>query len=209
MKKIVSFLMGLLLILSFTACTQADSEKDDSGKTSGMEDSSGAENDKYGKTLVVYYSASGNTKDAASYIAAATGGDMLELVPVNAYSSEDLNYRDSNSRVTYEHDHPEARDIELVENTIEDWEEYDTVFIGYPIWWGIAAWPIDGFIKANDFTGKTVIPFCTSASSGLGESGNLLEEMAGSGDWLEGKRFSSGVSEKTVKSWVNELDLEN
>lgn len=77
----------------------------------------------------------------------------------------------------------------------------------YPIWWGIAAWPVDGFITANDFTGKTVIPFCTSASSGIGESGKLLEEMAGTGDWLEGERFSSGVSEEEVKAWVDGLGL--
>ena len=78
---------------------------------------------------------------------------------------------------------------------------------GYPIWWGIAAWPVDGFIKANDFTGKTVIPFCTSSSSGLGESGELLKEMAGTGEWLEGERFRSGASEETVLSWVEGLGL--
>ena len=83
------------------------------------------------------------------------------------YSDDDLNWTDDNSRVVYEHDNPDARDVELVESTVSDWESYDTVFIGYPIWWGIAAWPVDGFIEANDFTGKTVIPFCTSSSSGL------------------------------------------
>ena len=92
-------------------------------------------------------------------------------------------------------------------DTVPDWDSYETVFIGYPIWWGIAAWPVDGFIAANDFTGKTVIPFCTSASSGLGESGELLEEMAGTGDWLEGERFSSGVWEEDVKNWVDGLKL--
>ncbi len=88
---------------------------------------------------------------------------------------------------------------------MENWEDYDTVFIGYPIWWGIAAWPTDSFVKANDFTGKTVIPFCTSSSSGLGESGELLAEEAGTGNWLEGERFSSGVSEEKVKEWVGGL----
>jgi len=79
--------------------------------------------------------------------------------------------------------------------------------IGYPIWWGIAAWPVNQFIETNDFTGKTVIPFCTSASSGLGESGELLKEMAGTGDWLEGQRFQSGVSEADVQAWVEGLGL--
>jgi len=87
-----------------------------------------------GKVLVVYYSATGNTGEAANYIAAATGADMLELVPVEPYTDEDLNYNDDGSRVVYEHDNPDARDIELVETTVSDWESYDTVFIGYPIW---------------------------------------------------------------------------
>ena len=160
-----------------------------------------------GKTLVVYYSATGNTEEAASYIAAATGADTLELVPVEPYTDEDLNYNDDSSRVVYEHDNPDARTVELVESTVSDWESYDTVFIGYPIWWGIAAWPVDGFIAANDFTGKTVIPFCTSASSGLGESGELLAEAAGTGNWLEGIRFSSNVSETDVQTWLEGLEL--
>lgn len=168
-----------------------------------MENTESAE----GKTLVVYFSATGNTEEAANYIAAATGADMLELVPVEPYSSDDLDWTDDSSRVVYEHDNPDARVVELVESTVADWESYDTIFIGYPIWWGIAAWPVDGFIAANDFTGKTVIPFCTSSSSGLGESGELLAEAAGTGNWLEGMRFSSGVSEADVWAWVDSLGL--
>ena len=90
---------------------------------------------------------------------------------------------------------------------MENWTEYDTVFIGYPIWWGIAAWPVDTFVEANDFTGKTVIPFCTSSSSGLGESGDLLEALAGEGEWLEGERFRSGASDTDVADWALSLDL--
>ncbi len=161
-----------------------------------------------GRTLVVYYSATGHTGNVAGYIAAATDGDVFELVPAEAYSSEDLNWSDENSRVVYEHDHPDEREVELVEATVADWDSYDTVFIGFPIWWGIAAWPVDSFIAANDFTGKTVVPFCTSSSSGLGESGRLLAEAAGTGEWLEGMRFSSGASEDTVKEWVESLNLQ-
>ncbi len=160
-----------------------------------------------GKTLVVYFSATGNTEEAANYIAAATGADLFELVPVEPYSSDDLDWTDDSSRVVYEHDNADERVVELAESTVSDWESYDTVFIGYPIWWGIAAWPVDSFIAANDFTGKTVIPFCTSSSSGLGESGELLAEAAGTGNWLEGVRFSSGVSEEDVQTWVNGLGL--
>ena len=90
---------------------------------------------------------------------------------------------------------------------MENWGSYDTVFIGYPIWWGIAAWPVDSFVSANDFTGKTVIPFCTSSSSGLGESGQLLEELAGSGDWQEGQRFRSGSDEADVSKWLEDIGM--
>lgn len=160
-----------------------------------------------GKTLVVYYSATGHTENVAGYIAAATNADIFILEPVEPYSSDDLDWTDENSRVTREHDNEDERNVELVASTVEDWESYDTVFIGYPIWWHIAAWPVNGFVEANDFTGKTVIPFCTSSSSGLGESGELLAEAAGTGNWLEGERFSSGASEETVQEWVESLNL--
>lgn len=158
-----------------------------------------------GKTLVVYFSGSGNTKRVAEDIAAATGGTLFELVPVTPYTSADLSWTTSGSRVNREHDDEALRDITLVTTTPENFDEYDTVFIGYPIWWGIAAWPVNNFVKNNDFTGKTVIPFATSASSGMGQSGSLLAEMAGTGNWQEGHRFSSGASKSTVEEWVNGL----
>lgn len=161
-----------------------------------------------GKTLVVYYSATGTTENVANNIAVAADADLFKLEPVNPYSSDDLNWRNENSRVVYEHDNPDARVVELVAATVENWESYDAVFIGYPIWWRIAAWPVDGFIIANDFTGKTVIPFCTSSNSDLGESGELLAEVAGTGNWLEGKRFSSEDSTETIQAWVESLRLD-
>ena len=160
-----------------------------------------------GKTLVVYFSATNNTEAVAGYIAEATGADIFELIPTEPYTSADLDWTDRDSRVSREHDDESLRAVEL-ENAVPDsWGDYDTVFVGYPIWWGIAAWPVNGFIAANDFTGKTVIPFCTSSSSGLGESGELLEEAAGTGNWLEGQRFRSGASEDDVKDWVAGLEL--
>ena len=158
-----------------------------------------------GKVLIAYFSATGNTKAAAEYIAAVTGGDLFALVPVEPYSEDDLDWTDENSRVVYEHNHPDERTVSLVTAAVDHFDEYDTVFIGYPIWWGIAAWPVNEFISANNFTGKKIIPFCTSASSGLGESGTLLKEAAQTGDWLEGKRFSSGVSETEIKEWLESL----
>ena len=106
-----------------------------------------------------------------------------------------------------EYEDESLRDVELVSADVPDWDSYDTVFIGYPIWWGIAAWPVSSFVAANDFTGKTVVPFCTSSSSGLGDSGTLLEEAAGSGTWLEGMRFSSAASERDVTEWIGTLGL--
>lgn len=185
-----------------TTAAEESAEASETGTESGT-DSASAE----GRTLVVYYSATGNTEAVANYIAQATGGDLFELEPVDPYTDEDLNWTDENSRVVYEHDNEDARDVELVADTVDNWDEYDTVFIGYPIWWGIAAWPVDTFVEANDFTGKTVIPFCTSSSSDLGESGQLLAEMAGTGDWQEGMRFRSSASEADVQEWLNGLGL--
>ena len=160
-----------------------------------------------GKTLVVYFSATGNTERVAEMIAETTGGDLFELEPADPYTDEDLNYNDENSRVSQEYADESLRNVELVAATMEGFDEYENVFVGYPVWWGIAAWPVNTFIEVNDFTGKKVIPFCTSASSGLGESGELLAELAGTGDWLEGMRFRSGASEEDVVAWVESLGL--
>lgn len=159
------------------------------------------------KTLVVYFSASGSTKAVAETIADELDADIFELVPTQPYSSDDLNWTVSGSRVNREHDDESLRDIALTQTTPANWDNYDTILIGYPIWWGIAAWPVNNFVKNNDFTGKTVIPFCTSSSSGLGQSGDLLENMANGGTWQSGQRFSSGASSSTVREWAAGLGL--
>ena len=159
------------------------------------------------KTLVVYFSASGSTKAVAETIADELDADIFELVPTQPYSSDDLNWTVSGSRVNREHDDESLRDIALTQTTPANWDDYDTVLIGYPIWWGIAAWPVNNFVKDNNFTGKTVIPFCTSSSSGLGQSGDLLENMANGGTWQSGQRFSSGASSSTVREWAAGLGL--
>lgn len=155
------------------------------------------------KILVVYYSASGSTKDVAEKIANNLNADLFEIVPEDIYTSEDLNWTNENSRVSREHDDESLRDVKLTTVKVNNWEDYDIVLIGYPIWWGIAAWPVDTFVKSNNFEGKTVIPFCTSASSGLGQSGKILEKLAGSGNWKEGHRFSSNASSSDIKSWTD------
>ena len=163
--------------------------------------------DASGNVLVVYFSATGNTEEVANVIAETTGGELFELEPAEPYSDADLNWSDDSSRVSQEYADESLRDVELAVDTVENWDSYDTVFIGYPIWWGIAAWPVDTFVEANDFTGKTVIPFCTSSSSEIGDSGSLLADLAGTGDWQEGMRFRSGVDEADVQEWVNGLGL--
>ena len=160
-----------------------------------------------GKVLVAYFSATGNTEAVAKTIAETLNADLFELVPANPYSDADLNWTNSTSRVNREHENPAQQDVKLAKNTADNWADYDTVFIGYPIWWGVAAWPVNDFVKNNDFSGKTVIPFCTSTSSGLGQSGELLKELAGNGNWLDGRRFSERASASEVQSWVNGLNL--
>lgn len=157
------------------------------------------------KILVVYYSAQSHTKAVAEKIAENLKADIFEIVPEQIYTAEDLDWTNNNSRVSKEHDDESLRDIKLTKAKVDNFEKYDTILIGYPIWWGIAAWPVDTFVKANDFSGKTVIPFCTSSSSGLGQSGKLLEQEANSGNWLEGHRFSSNPSDSDIKNWTDGL----
>lgn len=225
MKKLTALLLSVVLVLSLAACGSANkpassttqpetsapaeqpaTEPSESSSTAPAE-SEPETQPETGKTLVVYYSASGNTERVAKDIAEAAGADLFEIVPTEVYTSEDLNWTNPDSRVSREHDDESLRDVPLTTTEVPDWDSYDTVFIGYPIWWGIAAWPVDTFVKNNDFTGKTVIPFATSSSSGMGQSGSLLADMAGTGEWQEGQRFSSGVSGDDVQSWVNGLGL--
>ena len=212
MKKLTALLMSLVLVFGLAACGSTSGTNGSSTPASTPTEPAGNETTApteagTRKTLVVYFSASGNTARVAQDIANAAGADLFEIVPTEVYTDDDLNWADSGSRVSREHDDEALRDVPLTATTVENWDSYDTVFIGYPIWWGIAAWPVDNFVKANDFTGKTVIPFATSASSGMGQSGTQLADMAGTGDWQEGRRFSSGASTADVQSWVNDLGL--
>lgn len=225
MKKLTALLLSVVLVLGLAACGSANkpassttqpetsapteqptTEPSESSSTAPAE-SEPETQPETGKTLVVYYSASGNTERVAKDIAEAAGADLFEIVPTEVYTSDDLDWTNPDSRVSREHDDESLRDVPLTTTEVPDWDSYDTVFIGYPIWWGIAAWPVDTFVKNNDFTGKTVIPFATSTSSGMGQSGSLLADMAGTGEWQEGQRFSSGVSSDDVQSWVNGLGL--
>lgn len=159
------------------------------------------------RVLVAYFSATGNTAAVAETIAAATGGELFPLEPVTPYTDADLDYNDNNSRTSRERADASLQNVPLAAATVDGWDTYDTVFVGYPIWWGDAGWPVNGFVTGNDFTGKRVIPFCTSASSGLGQSGVRLAELAGTGNWEEGQRFSSRADEAEITGWLAELGL--
>lgn len=160
-----------------------------------------------GKTLVVYFSATGTTQGVAQTIADTVGADLFEVVPSDPYTSDDLNWTNNDSRVSREHNDEGLRAVALESTDVDGWDDYDTVFIGYPIWWGIAAWPMSSFVAVNDFTGKTVIPFCTSLSSGIGQSGELLAELAGTGSWLDGYRFSSSTTANDIAALAESLSL--
>lgn len=209
-----SFLVGAAAIAPLTILLAGCSAEDDATSSGGAaiarnstpSASSGSASAR-GNVLVAYYSAQGHTEAVAQTIADELGADTFEITPVEPYSDDDLDWTDDNSRVTREHEDESLRDVELTQVTPNGWENYDTVLVGYPIWWGIAAWPIDNFISGNDWDGKTVVPFCTSSSSGLGRSGELLAEAAGSGEWQEGQRFSSSVDESGVRDWVAGLGL--
>ena len=173
---------------------------------SSDEQSSGSNAQSESSILVAYYSAQGHTESVANTLADELNADTFVITPTQPYTREDLNYNNDDSRVSTEH-LDENRHVELETITPDNFDSYDAILIGYPIWWANAAWVIDDFVTENDFSGKTVIPFCTSASSPLGESGTLLADMAGTGDWQEGIRFSSSVDEEEVRQWANELGL--
>lgn len=214
MKKLATVVLSCLLMFCLVACSSGGSGSTSSADTSSSSVSSASDETSatteesstdLGNVLVVYYSATGNTERVANSIAEATGGDLFEIEPTDPYTDDDLNWNDESSRVSREYEDESLRDVPLVNTTVDGWDDYDTVFIGYPIWWGIAAWPVDGFVEANDFSDKTVIPFATSASSGMGQSGELLADLAGTGDWQDGMRFSSGAGDDEVQEWVETL----
>lgn len=217
-KKVIIGIVAVLIIAvvavlgySFLSNDSDDNnvnnENNNSNNVTNNEDNTQDDNigSVLGKTLIVYYSATGNTKEVAEEMAEDLNADTFEIVPSDPYTDEDLDWTDDNSRVSREYNDEFLRDVELETTTVPIWDSYDTVLIGYPIWWGIAAWPVSSFVEANDFTGKTVIPFCTSSSSGLGNSGDLLEDKAGTGTWQEGHRFSSNPSDDDITDFIDSI----
>lgn len=202
-KRFLILILALIMVLGLAACgagggqgnesaTEAtDGESAESGETAEGEG---------GKTLVVYFSVTGNTEGIAKKIASATGADIYQIIPAEEYTDADLNYNDNTTRATVEQKDPSARP-EIGSDPVS-LEGYTTIYIGYPIWWGQEPRIMDTFVESYDFTGITLIPFCTSGSSGIGQSGSNLEANAGSGTWLEGKRFAAGASDAEIEDWI-------
>ena len=193
MKRAAAFLASFLLAALPFGASAADAQADAG---------SAAESAK-GKSIVVYFSASGNTKAAAEKIAELIGSDLMEIVPEQNYTEADLNWHDGESRTSVEKDDESIRPA--IKPDTKNLADYDTVFLGYPIWWGTAPKVLWNFVEKHDFTGKTVLPFCTTHSSSEGESGRTLQKLSGSkGTWKDAKRFPEHPSDSDISSWVNE-----
>lgn len=155
--------------------------------------------------LVAYFSATGNTETIAQHIQTVLNADLYEIVPEEPYTSEDLNYSNDDCRANQEQNDPNAQPA--IAGSVDNMEDYDVVFLGYPIWWGQAPKIIHTFLESYNFDGVTIVPFCTSGSSGIGSSATNLQSLAPNANWLPGQRFSGSASQSTVASWVEGLDL--
>lgn len=232
MKKTIAILLFLGMVLGLAACgksasqtEQPTTEEDFVESRSSMEEaaensSTDAENRgdpesqpeetdipdaQESKVLIAYFSATGTTKGVAEHIANGLNADIYEIVPEDSYTDADLDYNNNNSRATIEMSDPDVRPV--ISGSVENMEQYDIVFIGYPIWRGEAPRIISTFVESYDFSGKTIVPFCTSGGSGMGSSAANLEELTNGAQWISGQRLSGSDPRDTVMEWVNGLGL--
>ena len=155
--------------------------------------------------LVAYFSATGNTENIAEHLETALNADLYEIVPEVPYTDEDLNYSNSDCRSNQEQNDSAARPA--ISGGVENMGDYEVIFLGYPIWWGDAPKIISSFLESYDFAGKTIVPFCTSGSSSIGESAEALRALASDAVWLDGQRFSGNDTLETVEQWLDSLGL--
>lgn len=198
LKRGLQLFVSFLMVFTLAACSGATENSEpanETAKTTGSDQ----------KSLVVYFSGTGNTKRVAEKVADLTDSALFEIVPEKPYTAQDLNFNDETSRVVDEHENEEKRDMSLQTQVPENWDQYDTVYLGYPIWWGIAAWPTDAFVKGVDWNGKMIYPFCTTFSSGVGNSVELLKEEADGGDWKEGIRFAEHPDDEEISEWLDSI----
>ena len=211
MKK---YFLPLFLILGMSMTTNACSSDNEAGKAETPTPTPGPTPDPgepptpssgNGRCLVVYLSCTNITKGIAERIASITDGTTFRIEPEVPYTSADLDYNNSSSRANREQNDPSARPA--IANTLEGLENYDVVFLGYPIWWGDAPKIISTFLESHDLSGKTIVPFCTSHSSGIGSSDTDLHPLAPQAVWKDGRRFGGSESEETIKEWIDGLGL--
>ncbi len=206
MKKITLAIMALGIVWTLVSCNESSNSNSSSNNenNSSNTESSSCQTNELKNAIVVYFSATNNTKNVAQNISSYLNLSIYELEPVNPYTSSDLNYSDQNSRVVKEHNDSE-RHVELQTVSFDGLDEADYIFLGAPVWWQELSWVVDDFLKLNDFTGKTIIPFATSASSNFSTSRH--ETLAPSATWLTGQRFSSRASSTQIESWIDSLNL--
>ena len=213
MKKFIPFFLAISMLFCLSACSgkqkapaTADTAAPSTEATEAAQTEAPTETPTEGhKVLVAYFSATHTTQGVAEKLAQGLNADLYEIVPAEPYTSDDLNYSDNNSRTTLEMNDATARPA--ISGSMENMEQYDVIFLGYPIWWGDAPRIMSTFVESYDFSGKTVVPFCTSGSSGIGSSASNLEKLAGSGTWLDGHRFSGSDSQETILNWANGLGI--
>ena len=237
MKKFAALLLTFLMAVSLVACagnsnpaetnssdtensvseetsvpessaveSEPETEVTQSDETERTEPASETETEAEGtKVLIAYFSATGTTEGVAEHIANGLNADIYEIVPEDPYTDADLNYNDNNSRTTIEMNDPSARPA--ISGSVDNMDQYDIVFLGYPIWWGEAPRIVSTFMESYDFSGKTIVPFCTSGGSGMGSSATNLEQLTSGATWLDGQRLNGSDSQDTVMEWVNGLGL--
>ena len=230
MKKWLSLLLALAMALSLAACGSAGNQENTSEPPASVSGSTGEETpaptdaetpaeepaeepaesetpaaEDPGSVLIAYFSATGNTEHIAEHLAGILDADLYEIVPEAPYTSEDLNYSNSDCRANQEQNDPAARPA--ISGGVENMADYEVIFLGYPIWWGDAPKIVSTFLESYDFDGKTIVPFCTSGSSPIGGSASGLEALTSGATWLDGQRFSGSASWETVSQWVDSLGL--
>lgn len=215
MKRIIAVFLLLICVLGLAACNNNKDQKETISSesiapTSGQENESEENNteenegDNLSKILVAYFSATGTTRPLAEYAADILNADIYEIVPQAPYTDEDLAYY-TGGRADQEQNDPSARPA--ISGSVKDMSRYDTVLIGYPIWHGQAPKIIYTFLESYDFSGKTILPFCTSHSSGIGSSASNLHSLASGANWLDGKRFAGDTSKEEIESWLEENNI--
>lgn len=207
MKKWISMITVICLLLSLAACgagSGTDSNTEPSATQPQAEtpstEPSAETTEETAKTLVVYFSATGNTKSVAEEIVRLTGADLYEIVPADPYTAEDLNYNNNDCRANQEMNDASARPA--IGSEAIDISTYDTVFVGYPIWWYTAPRIINTFVESYDFAGKTLIPFATSGGSGIGRTVEQLKKLCPNANWKAGK-IINGLSDQELADWAN------